>query len=75
MDNNAPFQVLHQGFLHRCKIGHQMVRMFSFPTSVKWAHCIDDTLLACEDMFLLQDTEDFAGTPVSKRMGNEPAEN
>lgn len=30
--------------------------LFSFPASVKWAHYIDDIMLICEDLPLLQDT-------------------
>ena len=48
--------------------------MFSLPASVKWTHCISD-ILPYEDLPLLQDTGDFAGTFVKERMGGEPTEN
>lgn len=44
-------------------------------TSVKWAHYIDDTMLTCEDLPLLQDTADCARTSARERMGGEPKEN
>ena len=53
------FQVLPQGHLHSPTTCHGMVAqdlsLFSFPTSVKWAHYIDEMMLTCEDLPLLQD--------------------
>ena len=76
------FQVLPQGHLHSPVIDHVTVArelsLFSFPTSVKWAHYIDDIMFNV-DMGKLASAAghsvDFAGTSVSKWMGNEPAEN
>ena len=36
--------------------GTQDLSLFSFPTSVKWSHYVDDIMLTREDLPLLQDT-------------------
>ena len=48
---------------------------FSFPTSVKWAHYVDDRMLTSKDLLLQQETADFAGTSAREKMGSEPIEN
>lgn len=57
------FQVLPQGYLHNPIICHRMelqdLSLLSSPTSVKWVHHIDDIMLTCEDLPLLQDTLQF----------------
>lgn len=54
------FQVLLQSYLHSPTICYGMVAqdllLFSFLTSVKWGHYIDDIMLICEDLPLLQKT-------------------
>lgn len=53
------FQVLPQGYLHDPAIYHGMAAqdllLFFFPTSVKWAHYIDDIMLTSKDLPLQQD--------------------
>lgn len=54
------FQALLQSCLHSPTTCHGMVArdlsLFSFPTSVKQAHYIDNIMLTCEDLPLLQKT-------------------
>lgn len=54
------FQVFPQGYLHSSTVSHEMLAkdlsLFSFPTSLKWVHYIDDTMFSCKDLPLLQDT-------------------
>ena len=38
------------------RMAAQDMSLFSFPTTVKWAHYIDDIMLMCEDLPLLQET-------------------
>lgn len=68
------FQVFLQVYLHSCTICHVMVAqnlsLFSFLTSVKWAHFIDDIVLTCEDLCLPQKTPaGLAGPPTEEWMG------
>lgn len=53
-------QVLPLGYLHNPTICHGVIAeglaLFSFPTSVEWAHYIDDIMITCKDLLLLQDT-------------------
>lgn len=52
------YHLLLQRYAHSPTICHRMVAqdlsLFSFMTSVKQAHCIDDTMLTCEDFPQLQ---------------------
>lgn len=54
------FQELLQGYLHNPTIWQGIIAwnlsLFSLPTSIKWAHYIDDMMLTCKDLPLLQDT-------------------
>ena len=51
------FQVLPRGYLHRRTICHGIVArdlsLFSFPSSVKWDHRLDNVMLTHEDVPLL----------------------
>lgn len=58
-NNNEPFKCFPPA-LHSSIVCHGRVTgdvfLFSFPTSIKWAHYIDAIMLTCEDSPLLQDT-------------------
>lgn len=52
------FQVLPQDCLHSPTINYGMVNWdlsLFFPTTIKWSHYIDDKMLTCEDLPMLQD--------------------
>lgn len=52
------FQVLPQEYLHSPTICHGMVAhdlSLLFPTPIKWAQYIDNIMLTCEYLLLLQD--------------------
>lgn len=69
--------MLPEGYLPGPQIRHGMVAahlsLFSFPTSVKWAHYIADTMLTYKDLPVLQD-RGFTGAPVRQRMSREPTD-